>query len=60
VNTPQTREEALTLALALAISAPTDELAVKVTEQAEELAAGLDELTVERCKRDALELAETL
>jgi len=51
-------EKAVTLALALAVTAPDEEKAKMATKMAEELAVGLDELTVERCKRDALRLVE--
>lgn len=56
---PQTTTEALVLALRLAITAPTDELAQKATEMAEELAATLTTWEVEACKAVAKETIDT-
>ena len=47
-------EEALVLALSLALTAPTDDKAKECSDMAESIAASLDELTVERCKKRAL------
>ena len=51
-----THKEALTLALKLAIVAPSDEQATKAVEIAESFAAGMDATSVDICK--ALALAE--
>ena len=51
-------EQALTQALALAIVAPSEEQAKRMTTLAEAVANGLDELTVERCKKAALARVE--
>jgi len=45
-----TRTEALTLALKLAITAPSDDQSTKATEIAESLASGMDATTVATCK----------
>jgi hypothetical protein len=45
--------QALVQALVLAITAPTEEQAHRATEMAEGFAAGLDEVTVERAKKEA-------
>jgi len=55
---PKTREQALTLALFLALTASDDERARLATEQAERLAYGLSESKVELCKAKALEMSE--
>jgi len=54
----ETDEEALTLALALAIVAPDDFRAEKMTQNAIVLSRSLDEVTVARCKQAALVLVE--
>ena len=51
---PTSTEEALVLALSLALTAPTDDKAKECSDMAESIAASLDELTVERCKKRAL------
>jgi hypothetical protein len=51
-----TRKEALTLALKLAIAAPSEEKATEVAEMAESIACGMDATAVDHCK--ALALAE--
>jgi hypothetical protein len=53
-----TEKEALTLALKLAITAPTDKQSAEVLEIAESIAVGMDEVIVDQCKATAL--AETL
>ena len=60
MNTPstQTPEEALTLALCLAITAPDDLKAKECTEKANSIAATLDAETVERCKQRALVISQ--
>lgn len=57
---PATREQALTLALVLALAASTGAKARQATDVAEALAAGLDASTVELCKAAALERFEAL
>ena len=52
-NTPQTTAEALTLALTLAITAPTDQQATDCVAMADSLAAQLSESEVEACKAAA-------
>ena len=49
-----TDKDALTLALFMALSAPTDELSEQFVELAEELAATLPEFDVASCKKVAL------
>jgi hypothetical protein len=51
---PKTRQDALVLALMLAITAPSDAHSMVVTELAERLSVGMTELEVERCKKRAL------
>lgn len=51
---PQNQQDALTLALKLAISAPSKKHLDKVTRLAKELARGMSELEIARCKRRAL------
>lgn len=51
---PQSLEEALTLALVLGLTAATDEEYERVLPLIEEFSAGLDELSIARCKRAAL------
>lgn len=51
-------EQALTTALVLALSAETDSDRNAVVALAEEIAAGLTEIQVARCKRRALEVFE--
>ena len=53
---PTTNFEALTQALALAVSADTAEKAQAATTLAEHFAAGLDEEDIERAKKQATEL----
>jgi len=55
---PTNAEEALTMGLVLAVTAPTDALAREVLESAQRIAWGLDEATVKRCMAAAeVELA---
>jgi len=49
-----TREEALTLALKLAITAPNDVLATEAVGIAESIASDMDATTVDTCKAIAL------
>lgn len=51
---PRTRTEALTNALILAITAPTDEQADRAGTLADALAVGLTPAEIEACKADAL------
>ena len=51
---PTSNEEALTLALSLSLTAPTDDKAKECADMAESIAASLDEKTVEKCKERAL------
>jgi hypothetical protein len=48
--------ELLAQALALAITAPTDEKAQQCAEMAESFARGLPVQTIEKCKAQALEM----
>ncbi len=57
-RTPETQEQALTLALYLGLIAPDDGKAETAALLAEDLAAGLDAGTVEVCKAAASEQAE--
>lgn len=52
------KEELLTLALSLAITAPTDEKADDCAALAESIAAGLTEDQIEACKAEALRIVE--
>ena len=52
---PKTPEQALTTALVLALSAETESDRNAVIALAEEIAVGLTEIQVARCKRRALE-----
>jgi hypothetical protein len=47
------KTEALTAALVLAVTAPTDEQSDKALALADQLAAGLSRIEVQRCKKDA-------
>ena len=49
-----TREEALTLALKLAITAPSDDQATEAVGIAESIASDMDATTVDTCKAIAL------
>lgn len=51
----QSAEEALTLALILGITSETDREHERITQIVNELSACLDEVTIARCKRAALE-----
>ena len=53
-------EEALTMALALAITAPTEEKAAICALNAERLAAGMTDDQIEACKAAAKVLADDL
>ena len=55
---PKNPEQALTTALVLALSAETESDRNAVVALAEEIAAGLTEIQVARCKRRALEVFE--
>jgi hypothetical protein len=55
---PKNPEQALTTALVLALSAETESDRNAVIALAEEIAAGLTEIQVARCKRRALEVFE--
>lgn len=57
MNAPTTDYEALVLALTLALTAPTDQQTAKAVTMAEQIAAGLDRVSVERAKREALTTA---
>jgi hypothetical protein len=46
--------DALVMALKLAIDAPSEEQAEEVSDMAEQIAAGMSEIEVERAKREAL------
>tara|TARA_Y100001963_G_scaffold91279_1_gene125782 strand:+ start:2222 stop:2407 length:186 start_codon:yes stop_codon:yes gene_type:complete len=50
---PNSPEEALTLALSLALTAPSNEKAKECSLMADSIAAFLDFETVERCKKRA-------
>ena len=54
----QTPEEALTLALSLALTAPDDLKAKECSDIADSIAANLDAETIERCQQRALILSE--
>ena len=54
-RTPETQEQALTLAFYLGLAAPDAEESQAAALLAEDLAVGLDENTVETCKAAALE-----
>ena len=49
-----TEKKALTLALKLAITAPTDKQSAEALAIAESIAVGMDELIVSNCKATAL------
>ena len=53
---PQNQHEALTLALYLSVTAPTDEKSAAAQAMAEDLARGLSEIEVMRCKKAAEKL----
>ena len=57
-NKPQTTAEALTLALTLAITAPTDQQATDCVAMADSLAAQLSDSEVEACKAAAKAAAD--
>lgn len=52
---PQNQQDALTLALKLAISAPSKGDLDRVTEIAKELSYGMSEFEIARCKKRALQ-----
>jgi hypothetical protein len=54
MKTPETAREALTLALFLGLTAPTDADADAVTEVAEQIARNMTEADVRAAKRNAL------
>ena len=58
MNKQPTRAEALTRALILAITAPTDEHAKQAAALAEEIAQGMNRAQIEACKAAALEILE--
>jgi hypothetical protein len=53
-----TQIEALTQALFLAITAPTDKKANQASQLAEQIAQGLTKKQVNQCKKKALEILE--
>ena len=53
---PTTPEEALTLALSLALTASTDAKSKECSDMADSIAATLGQETIERCKKRALAL----
>jgi hypothetical protein len=55
---PQNQLDALTLALTLALTAPSDEACVAATQLAEQIAGQMDEVSIARCKREALKVLE--
>jgi hypothetical protein len=55
---PQSRFEALTLALELAITASTEEHSQQALSMAEQLAAGMTEIEVKRAQKLAQEQAQ--
>jgi len=59
MNTPRTQQDALTLALKLAITAPTKHALDRVTELAQELTHGMSEFEIARCKKQAIKEVET-
>ena len=54
IITPETNEQALTLALKLAIQAPTDQQALNCMHIAEQIAWPMSEETVELCRMAAI------
>jgi len=54
VKTPETPREALTLALFLGLTAPSDAAADEVVAFAERIAVGMSAADVAACKRNAL------
>ena len=58
MNKVQTPEEALKLALTLAITAPSDEKAQECIAMADSIASGLDLAVVEQIKADVVEEME--
>lgn len=52
--TPKNQQDALTLALKLALTAPSKKRMDMAAKIAEELAQGMNELDVARCKKRAL------
>lgn len=55
---PQNHDEALTMGLVLAITAPTEEDAQRVIQMAEELAVGMTDEQVEAAKARALDILD--
>ena len=55
MKAPQNQQDALTLALKLAISAPSKKHLDRVTQLAKELAQGMSEFEIARCKKRALQ-----
>jgi len=60
MNFPSTQnpEEALTLALSLALTASDDLKAKECSDMADSIAATLDAETIERCKKRALAISQ--
>ena len=52
------RIAALTSCMVLSLTAPTEEKAGKVAQMADDLAQGLTDTQIERCQKDALEIAD--
>jgi hypothetical protein len=55
-----TQSEVLTRCLVLALTAPDDIKAQKASDLAEQLARGLTKNQVEKCKKSALKILETI
>lgn len=60
MNTSMTKTQALTQALALAITAPTDQLAEECAAMAESFSAGLTDEQIEAAKAAAKQIAELM
>ena len=60
MNEPKNDYEALVLALALSITAPTEEKSKQCVGMAEELAMKLSDIEVERAKREARKKADEM
>jgi hypothetical protein len=58
IGEKMTQIEALTQALFLAITAPTDKKAQMASDLAEQIAQGLTQKQVNQCKKKALEILE--
>jgi len=60
MNTSMTQTQALTQALALAITAPTDQLADECAAMAESFSTGLTDEQIEAAKAAAKQIAESM